>query len=129
MSNRTVRMDEFKKQQAEALRLADSFLRVDLSDDEHVWIKMPVHLADDDDFAEQVQDAVASGDNDQVALVILGQHPDVSGEEQLKKWREHGHTIEDLAILFRSEARRLNEEAERFRYSDTANRAARRRGA
>ena len=116
---RTVRVDRFRRQIAENVVGEGSLVRVEFGPgpDEFVTVKMPVMLADDDDFSERLQEAIQAEDSDrEIALVILSGNPDILAEDQLDRWLNAGLGIKELATIYGTERRRVEEALGNFRY-------------
>lgn len=113
-NKRRVRMDQFKSQIADAVLADDRLVEIAVSDSESVWIKIPLMLADDDDFPQRLREAE---DGAALALVILSGHPDVSAEEQWATWTAAGYDEIDLATLFGTENQAAQERLKNFRYA------------
>lgn len=116
-NRRRVRMQQFKQQVAEHVLPEDQLIPVDVEvdgEDRTVWLKVGLALTADDDFGEQVK---AAKDADELALVVLGGHPEHDAEEQLATWKAAGYTVDDLAMLFGTESRAAQERLGNFRYA------------
>ncbi|MGM7422789.1 hypothetical protein [Cellulosimicrobium sp. CpK407] len=116
-NRRRVRMSQFKQQVAEHVLPEDQLVPVDVEvdgEDRTVWIKVGLALTGDDDFGEQVK---AAKNADELALVVLGGHPEHDAEEQLATWKAAGYSTDDLAMLFGTESRAAQERLGNFRYA------------
>lgn len=116
-NRRRVRMTQFKQQVAEHVLPEDQLIPVDVEigdDVQTVWIKVGLALTADDDFAERVK---AAKTTEELALVILGGHPEHDADEQLATWKAAGYTVDDLAMLFGTESRAAQERLGNFRYA------------
>lgn len=114
-TRRVVRMDRFKKQIAEAVG-TDELLPIELSKDDRVFIRLGFQIEDSDDFKDFMQRLAAAAPGEEASLVILNEHPDFSGEEQLEKWKEAGYTTDDLALVFGAETQTYKDSLGKFRY-------------
>lgn len=114
---RTVRMDQLKKQYADRVIGEGSLVRVEISAGEYVWIKLPIMLAEDDDFPDRLRAAGVAQDSEELALVVLSGHPDHTAEEQWEKWKASGFDASDLALAFKSELDAAQDRQSDFRYA------------
>lgn len=113
-NKRRVRMDKFLEQVNEQVLPADALVPIDVAKDVAVWIKIPLVPTEDDDYMERVQ--AATGD-EELALIVLGEHPDHTAEEQWETWQAAGYTAKDLALVFGTESAAARERLGNFRYA------------
>ena len=112
-ARRVIRMDEFKRQIAEAVLTDDHLVEVEAAPGKSVWIKIPLNLDDDDDYPQRLR--AAKGGED-LALVILSGHPDRTAQQQWEEWTSAGLTAGDLAVVFGTESQAAQERLGNFRY-------------
>lgn len=113
---RTVRMDQFTQKIAEEVLPKDNIVRLELSKDDFVTIKLPIFLEEDDPYQEQMKNA-QGGTSEDIALVILGYDPDGrSAEEQLALWKAHDYSLGDLARVFAKEVEAAQDRLGKFRF-------------
>lgn len=112
-TRRVVRMDEFRKQIDEAVIGADHLVEVEAAPGKSVWIKIPLNLAEDDDYPARLQAASTGKD---LALVILSGRPGVTAQEQWETWSDAGWDENDLAVVFGTENKAAQERLGNFRY-------------
>lgn len=113
---RRVRMDRFKAQVAEHVISPDNLIELEIGEDQFVTIKLPILLAEGDDFVARIEAAQHEG-GEAIALVILGQSDERTAEEQLKMWLDAGNTVEDLATVFSAETADARDRLGKFRFN------------
>lgn len=111
-----MRMDRFKKQFADEVIGEGSLEPIEIGDGEQVWVKLPIMLDEDDDYQEQLQEASKSDEPDAFPLVVLGQHPDRTAEEQWAAWQAAGYDGGDLAKAIRALSNEAQQRLNDFRY-------------
>lgn len=117
-TRRKVRMDQFKRQVAEEVIGPDSLVDIEIGKGEIVRIKVPVGLDEHDDYQEKIQEAMKEEEyGEAVALVVLGQDPDRSAEDQWAAYQAAGYDSGDLALVFQSETIAASERLKAFRYA------------
>lgn len=114
-TRRRIRMDKLKSQIAERVIGDDALIELEISKNEYVTIKLPILLEEGDDYQEQIQKA--RDDEESLALVLFGQDPNRSAEEQLAAWRAAGYTTRDLAIAYMAEMQDAQERLGKYRYN------------
>ncbi|MGC0270811.1 hypothetical protein ACPROK_14720 [Glutamicibacter soli] len=114
-TRRVVRMDRFKKQLAENVG-TDELLPIEIGKDERVYIRLGFQVEDTPDFQDFMKRLQTASPGDESAMVILGEHPELSGEEQLEKWKAAGYTTDDLALVFGAETQEYKDSLGKFRY-------------
>lgn len=113
-NKRRVRMDQFLAQVTEQVLPTDALIPIDVAHDETVWIKVPLSAVEGDEYMDAVR--AAKGD-EELALVVLGEHPDHTAEEQWETWQAAGYTAEQLAMVFATETSAARERLGNFRYA------------
>lgn len=113
---RRVRMDRFKAQVAEHVISPDNLIELEIGEDVFVTIKLPILLAEGDDYVKKIEEAQHEG-GEAIALVILGESADRTAEEQLELWLDAGNTIEDLATVFTAETADARDRLGKFRFN------------
>lgn len=109
---RPIRMDQFVRQLEESG--IDELEEVQVSKDESVWIRLSVGLEIEktQEFIERVQ---ATDTAEEAALVILGEHPTISAEEQREKVLAAGWTDEQLVALWGASSSAMRDEMGKLR--------------
>lgn len=112
---RKVNAAAFAKQMNEAVIGTDSLVEVpvDLAETASVWIKVPYNLDEGDDYAQRVARCATS---EEMAMVILGEHPTLTAEEQWQTWTNAGHDAKLLINIVGSEKEAAEERGKNFRY-------------
>ncbi len=94
---RPIRMDQFVKQLEEAG--IEDLETVEVSQDESVYIRLGVGV--DIEKTEAFMDKIRASDSgEETALVILGEHPTISAEEQREKLHTAGWKDEQLIAVW-----------------------------
>lgn len=112
-NQRRVRMEQFKQQITEQVLPEDGMVPIDLDDTTTVYIKVPVALAEGDDFLERMQ---AASSEEDVAIVILSGYDGATAEQQWETWQAAGYTGSDLIKLFTAERAAAEDRFRAFRY-------------
>lgn len=115
MKKRKVNAVQFQKQFEEQVIGPGSLVEIALNsaETESVWIKVPFNLDDDDDYVRLVSSQTTSED---MAMVILGQHPDYSAEDQWAKVVAAGWSAKDVINWVGHEKLAAEERAKNFQY-------------
>lgn len=115
-NRRRIRADKFKQQVAENVIGPDGLIEVEINAaGDYVALRLPVMLTEDDDYHDRIRSA--GKDGTQIALVVLGYHPDRDAQDQLDAWLTAGNTVEDLAVIFAAETTAARERLGNFRYN------------
>lgn len=112
-NKRRIVMEKFKAQVAEEIIGEDGLVEVDLPMEERVWVKITLPFSNDEDYLDRLRAAEGARES---CLVILGEHPEHSAEDQWAKWEAAGYTEDDLAMLVKAETAKAKEKQDGFRY-------------
>lgn len=112
IKKRPIRMDQFVKQLEDAG--IDELEQVEIAQGEVVYIRLSVGIDVEktQEFMERVQ---ATDTAEEAALVILGEHPSVSAEDQLQKVHDAGWTDEQLIALWGASSAAMRDEMGKLR--------------
>ncbi|PFG19875.1 hypothetical protein [Serinibacter salmoneus] len=116
-TRRKVARKQFREKLAEQVIGEDWLVEVELENSEaSIFLRPTCQLdaidEDPESFGAKVKAAQTAHD---LALVALGEYPEVGAEDQLTMWLGDGGTVQDLLILFRSESDALGERLGKLR--------------
>ena len=119
MKQRKVNAAAFSRQMAEAVIGDDSLIEVTVNAEQSVWIKIPLGLDLDEDYARAIGRCTAP---EELCLEILAHKPGVTAEEQwqvwLDAWGGQGElkAAKLLVNIFATERADAEDRAKNFRY-------------
>lgn len=109
---KTIRMDQFVKQLDEVG--VGELQKVEVSKDSAIWIKLGVGI-DGEGLMEFRNKVLKSDTSEEAALEILGHHPSISAEDQLKTYLDAGFESDQLVALWLSAGEAMRDELGKVR--------------